>query len=105
MSSYENEAPSADVADDSYVSRSGHKNEEIPVQSDRERVEDPIDEAVADSDVQLNRDEKEAIDTSNIIGDRTRHAKPAAGTYRQPGDDEGLPTDDGTSSADVKESE
>lgn len=53
MSSYENEAPSGAVADDSYVSRPGHKNEEVPVQSDREVVEDPIDENVADSDLQL----------------------------------------------------
>ncbi|KAI6082474.1 hypothetical protein F4821DRAFT_246996 [Hypoxylon rubiginosum] len=105
MSSYENEAPSGAVADDSYVSRPGHKNEEVPVQSDREVVEDPIDENVADSDLQLGRDEKDAIDTSNIIDDRTRHAKPVTGTYRQPGDDEGLPDDDGTSSADVKSSE
>ena len=44
------------------------------------------------------RDDKEAIDKSNIIkGDRTRHAKPA-GTYKEPGDEEGLPgPDDGTS--------
>ncbi|KAI1771995.1 hypothetical protein F4818DRAFT_185238 [Hypoxylon cercidicola] len=105
MSSYENEAPSGAVADNSYVSRPGHKNEEVPVQSDQDRVEYPIDESIADSDSQLGRDEKEAIDTSNIIGDRTRHAKPAAGTYRQPGDEEGLPTDDGTSSADVKTAE
>ncbi|KAI0169902.1 hypothetical protein GGR52DRAFT_487378 [Hypoxylon sp. FL1284] len=101
MSSYESEAPSGAVADDSYVSRPGHKHEEMPVQSDQERVEDPIDENVADSDAQLGRDEKEAIDSSNIIDQRTRHAKPATGTYRQPGDEEGLPADDGTSSADV----
>ena len=45
------------------------------------------------------RDEKEAIDKSNILkGDRTRHATKPAGTYREPGDEEGLPgPDDGTS--------
>ena len=43
------------------------------------------------------RDDKDAIDTSNIIDERTRHAKPAEGTYREPGDEEGIPTDDGTS--------
>ncbi|EPE26518.1 hypothetical protein GLAREA_02431 [Glarea lozoyensis ATCC 20868] len=39
----------------------------------------------------VEQDEKEAIDTSNVLkGDRTRHAKPV-GTYREPGDEEGLP--------------
>ncbi|KAI0839225.1 hypothetical protein F5Y06DRAFT_295845 [Hypoxylon sp. FL0890] len=102
MPSYNNEAPSGNVADNSYVSRSGHKNEEIPVQSDGDLVEDPIDEGKADSDEQLERDDREAIDKSNIIDERTRHAKPSNGTYRQPGDEEGLPTEDGTSSADAK---
>lgn len=54
MPSYENEAPSADVADDSYVSRAGHKNEEVPVQADGDLVEDPIDETKADTDEQLS---------------------------------------------------
>jgi hypothetical protein len=46
----------------------------------------------------IEQDEAEAIDESNIIKGRTRHAKPT-GTYREPGDEEGLPgPDDGTSS-------
>lgn len=47
----------------------------------------------------LEKDEREAIDRSNIQkGDRTRHATKPAGTYREPGDEEGLPgPDDGTS--------
>ena len=49
----------------------------------------------------LVRDDKEAIDESNILDSKTRHAKPAQGSYREPGDEEGLPMDDGTSSADV----
>ena len=36
------------------------------------------------------QDDKEAIDKSNILNERTRGAAPA-GTYREPGDDEGLP--------------
>jgi hypothetical protein len=36
----------------------------------------------------LARDEKDAIDTSNIIDDRTRGAAKKAGTYTEPGDDE-----------------
>lgn len=45
---------------------------------------------------QTERDEKDAIDEDNIIDDRTRNAKPK-GTYKEPGDEEGLPTNDGTS--------
>ena len=43
------------------------------------------------------QDEKDAIDESNIVGGRTRGAKPSGG-YAEPGDEEGLPADDGTSS-------
>lgn len=42
----------------------------------------------------LERDDNEAIDEGNIVEGRTRHAKPEAGSYREPGDEEGLPTDD-----------
>ncbi|KAK6430322.1 hypothetical protein LTR95_013523 [Oleoguttula sp. CCFEE 5521] len=83
--------------DNDYKSRTGqHLN--VPVQSDETPVEDPIDPATADSDAQLEKDDKEAIDSSNIIdGSRTRGAKPA-GTYQEPGDEEGLPgPEDGTS--------
>lgn len=44
------------------------------------------------------RDDKEAIDEDNIVEGRTRGAKPS-GEYREPGDEEGLPSDDGTSAA------
>lgn len=43
------------------------------------------------------KDDSDAIDESNIIGGRTRGAKPAGG-YKEPGDEEGLPSADGTSS-------
>jgi hypothetical protein len=47
------------------------------------------------------RDEKEAIDESNILDERTRGAAKEAGTYAEPGDDEGLEAavegNDGTS--------
>lgn len=109
------DAPSGTVQDDSYVSRSGHKNEPLPVQSDNAKVEDPIDGNVADSDAQLGmsicppgsicnmltqcteRDDKDAIDRSNIMDDRTRGAGKPKGTYRDPGDTEGLPDNDGRS--------
>lgn len=102
--------PQGDVMDNDYKSGSG---EHIPVQGDEKPVEDPINPATADSDEQLGeffpqilqnvtkkvsaKDEDEAIDKSNIIGERTRGAKPA-GSYTEPGDEEGLPgPDDGTS--------
>ncbi|OOQ86365.1 hypothetical protein PEBR_21619 [Penicillium brasilianum] len=50
--------------------------QDIPVQDDIQDIEDPIDEGTANSDQQLASDEKEAIDRSNIINERTRHAKP-----------------------------
>ncbi|RDA82819.1 hypothetical protein CP532_6096 [Ophiocordyceps camponoti-leonardi (nom. inval.)] len=79
-------------AETDYVSRQGDKSE-IPVQADDARVEDPIDEDTADTDAQLARDEKDAIDTSNIIKEKTRHAAPKGG-YREPGDEEGIPVDE-----------
>ncbi|EPS28035.1 hypothetical protein POX_e07006 [Penicillium oxalicum] len=76
------------VQDNDYVT----KNEEIPVQDDLKEVEDPIDENVADSDEQLAKDESEAIDTSNIIKERTRHAKPQTENgYNEGPSEEDLP--------------
>ncbi|CAF3470446.1 unnamed protein product [Fusarium graminearum] len=97
MSDLEN-APSASYEDNSYVSRPGEKDQPIAVQADSDRVEDPIDAEQADTDAQLERDEKDAIDQSNIIEERTRGATQPGGTYQEPGDEEGLPTNDGTSS-------
>jgi len=88
--------PSGDVQDNDYKSRPGQST--IPVQSDDAPVEDPVDPETADSDEQLERDDKEAIDKSNIIDERTRGAAKSDGAYREPGDEEGLPSDDGTSS-------
>ena len=39
----------------------------------------------------IGKDENEAIDTRNIIDERTRGATKKAGTYRELGDKEGLP--------------
>lgn len=117
--------PRGDAQDNDYVSRPGQKEAGIPVLSDDAPIEDPVDAEVADSDEQLGkdpflpliisasakhqaienetnhsaaRDETEAIDKSNIIEEKTRGAKPT-GSYREPGDEEGLPgPEDGTSS-------
>ncbi|KAF2199852.1 hypothetical protein GQ43DRAFT_375258 [Delitschia confertaspora ATCC 74209] len=80
--------------DDSYATEGP-----IPVQKDDSPVEDAYDPATADSDKQLERDEAEAIDKSNIIKERTRGAAKEPGTYAEPGDEEGMPSpEDGTSS-------
>ncbi|KAI1384210.1 uncharacterized protein F4822DRAFT_434149 [Hypoxylon trugodes] len=90
MSFYSDEAPapSANVADKPYISHTSRKDEDAPVQTD---AGIPIDEGIATADLKLTHEDKEALDTSNIIGERTRHAKPANGTYAQLGDEEGLP--------------
>lgn len=41
----------------------------------------------------LERDDNEAIDKSNIVEGRTRGAKPDGGSYREPGDEEALPSE------------
>ncbi|WYZ43156.1 hypothetical protein EsH8_VI_000855 [Colletotrichum jinshuiense] len=83
-----NEIPSGEVKDNEYVSRQGDR-EPISVLGDDAKIDDPIDAETADSDAQLERDDKEAIDKSNIVDERTRGAKPT-GQYREPGDTEGL---------------
>jgi hypothetical protein len=47
------DAPAGDAQDNDYVSRTGQKQGPIPVQSDNDTVDDPIDGATADSDEQL----------------------------------------------------
>ncbi|KAK0968785.1 hypothetical protein LTS01_016580 [Friedmanniomyces endolithicus] len=96
----QNEVPSGTGASDNdYVSRTGQKEAPVPVQKDEDSVEDPIDPATADSDEVLAQDERAAIDPNNIIyGGRTRGAAKKAGTYTEPGDEEGMPpASDGTS--------
>ncbi|KAL0936851.1 uncharacterized protein CTRU02_209067 [Colletotrichum truncatum] len=87
-----NEAPTGEYQDSEYVSRPSQRGQPISVQADDAKVEDPIDARTADTDEQLERDDKEAIDKSNILDERTRHAKPS-GQYREPGDTEGLERD------------
>ncbi|EHK21111.1 uncharacterized protein TRIVIDRAFT_59511 [Trichoderma virens Gv29-8] len=75
--------PEGQVQDDSYVTS---RKEPIPVESDNAVVEDPVQTSLADTDQQLEQDEKEAIDKSNIIDQRTRGSKPR-GSYKEPGDE------------------
>ncbi|ROT43141.1 hypothetical protein SODALDRAFT_347939 [Sodiomyces alkalinus F11] len=73
-------APEGQVQDDSYATGA---NESVPVQSDDAKVEEPIKTELADTDQQLEQDEREAVDKSNIIQEGLRHAKPR-GTYKEP---------------------
>lgn len=50
-----------------------------------------------DVDILTARDDKDAIDQSNILDERTRGATAKQGTYREPGDEEGLGGNDGRS--------
>ncbi|KAK6948952.1 hypothetical protein Daesc_009024 [Daldinia eschscholtzii] len=63
---------------------------ESPVseQSDQDTIESPADEIVDDYVVKLGKDDREAIDPSNIISERTRHAKPINGSYILSDDEE-----------------
>ncbi|KAK8179534.1 hypothetical protein BC567DRAFT_208510 [Phyllosticta citribraziliensis] len=110
-----NETP----VDNSYTSRPGQQKAGVPVQSDDAPIDDPVANSNVDpdSDEQLGKyphpssspkdrfltpcaekDENAAIDESNILdGGKTRGVKVPPGTYKEPGDEEGLPTEDGTS--------
>ncbi|KAI9831546.1 MAG: hypothetical protein M1819_004776 [Sarea resinae] len=91
------DVPSGSVQDDSYASRTGQSH--IPVQKDDAPLDDPYQPKFSNSDEQLQADDADAIDSSNIIGSKTRGAKPRTGGYGEPGDEEGLPgPEDGTSS-------
>jgi hypothetical protein len=101
-------APAGDLDDNNYVTRPGHKNDPIPVQSDEDLVIDQIDAKTADSKTQLGtytltvirmrkifsgansgeliaKDDKEAIDVGNILvgGSEFRGEGPRGG-YREP---------------------
>ncbi|MCJ1439651.1 MAG: hypothetical protein MMC23_000131 [Stictis urceolatum] len=77
------------VNDDSYATS---RNETIPVQKDSDAVEDPIQAPDSNSDAQLERDENDAIDQSNVMGQRTRGAKPG-GSYSEGPDEDDLPAE------------
>ncbi|KAK3302719.1 uncharacterized protein B0T15DRAFT_543735 [Chaetomium strumarium] len=78
-------APEGQVYDPSY--KTG-KNEPVPVIDDEAQVEDPMKPGKADSDKQLEQDEREAIDKGNIMKDRMRHATKPKGTYAEPSDEQ-----------------
>lgn len=99
--------------DATYNDYSTEGGQQVPVQDDNAPIEEGVDAATADSDAQLGtsfadgdrlknvtndsvvseRDDNEAIDKSNIVEGRTRGAKPDGGSYREPGDNEALPSE------------
>ncbi|KAJ9492627.1 hypothetical protein VN97_g578 [Penicillium thymicola] len=91
---YERENDPAPVTEDfvenSYVRepKSNLRNQ-LPVQEDEQSYEDPMQPPYSNSDQQLEVDEREAINKSNIMrGDRLRHEKPRSTTKYSEGPDE-----------------
>ncbi|KAL1986121.1 hypothetical protein VTN96DRAFT_6773 [Rasamsonia emersonii] len=86
--------PGTPPPDDSYV-RDTNPNWTNRVQPDDAPYDDPVQPPYSNSDEQLEQDEKEAIDPSNIIqGDRLRHAKPrTANRYNEGPAEDDLPED------------
>ncbi|PQK16910.1 hypothetical protein BB8028_0007g01100 [Beauveria bassiana] len=77
----ESYVPDGQVQDhSSYVTRA---KEPVSVQGDDVAVEEPVSESKANSRAQLERDENEAIDESNMVKGTTRGAKPRTGSYKE----------------------
>ncbi|OTA59747.1 hypothetical protein K449DRAFT_436006 [Hypoxylon sp. EC38] len=81
------DAPEGQVSDESYAAEARKDNAGIPVLKDDDNVEDPINPKEADSNKQLERDEAEAIDKTNVLKERTRGANPG-GAYTEPTDED-----------------
>ncbi|KAF1987109.1 hypothetical protein K402DRAFT_331570 [Aulographum hederae CBS 113979] len=84
-----------DFADNDYASRTGQN--ELKVEKDTDTIDSGVNPETEDSDEQLAKDDTDAIDESNMVSGRTRGAGKPKGTYTEPGDEEGLPSEDGTS--------
>ncbi|OTA91904.1 hypothetical protein M434DRAFT_388143 [Hypoxylon sp. CO27-5] len=86
------DAPEGQVCDESYAAEARKDNAGIPVLKDDDNVEDPINPNEAGSDKQLERDEAEAIDKTNVLKERTRGADPRI-SYTEPTDEDLGPTE------------
>ncbi|KAJ6023490.1 hypothetical protein N7499_008886 [Penicillium canescens] len=82
--------------DNSYKENRSNLKGQVPVQGDNERYEDPIQPPYSNTDQQLEEDENEAIDKSNILrGDRLRHAKPrTSNKYNEGPEEDDLPAEE-----------
>jgi hypothetical protein len=116
------DVPSDEVKDNSYVFED--EKEPIPVEPDDAPVEDPVQPPESNSDEELGnllhlheshtsnasvkirqataQDEAEVVVDHKVIGERTRGATKPAGTYREPGDEEGLPAGNDTGRSNIK---
>ncbi|OKL58185.1 hypothetical protein UA08_06396 [Talaromyces atroroseus] len=81
-----------DFKDSSYTTDQASR---IPVQSDNKPYDDPFQPPQSNSNQQLEQDERDAIDPSNILqGDRNRlrHAKPkTANRYNEGPNEDDIP--------------
>ncbi|KAL3457998.1 hypothetical protein BJX64DRAFT_292562 [Aspergillus heterothallicus] len=90
----DDDAPvSGDYYDNSYVYESGAGGKfsmGVPVQRDEDNYEDPMQPPFSNSQEQLERNEREAIDQSNVMRGGLRHAKPRyqSGYNEGPGEDD-----------------
>lgn len=91
--------PQGNPTGNDYVSRPGHKQDPIPVQKDGAPAESDNSQQYSSKLTRANGnigEDRVPVDKSNVI-DKTRHAAKSAETYREPGDTEGLPEDNGRS--------
>ncbi|RDL34997.1 uncharacterized protein BP5553_06928 [Venustampulla echinocandica] len=72
--------------------------EPVPIIKDETEVDHPRERNKPNSSARLQDDDTEAINKGNILKGRTRHATKRSGTYTGPGDNEGIPDDNGRSS-------
>ncbi|CAG7940600.1 unnamed protein product [Penicillium nalgiovense] len=80
--------------DDSYAKETKpNLRGQVPVQGQKQQYDDPMQPPYSNTDQQLEEDEQEAIDKSNVLrGDRLRHAKPrTSNKYNEGPDEEDLP--------------
>ncbi|KAL4790021.1 hypothetical protein BDV19DRAFT_382646 [Aspergillus venezuelensis] len=89
-----------DIHDNSYAYQTGNQGFSmgIPVQRDEDDLEDPMQPPYSNSNQQLEQDENEAIDRSNMLNDpssgrTTRRNKPQATGYSEGPDEDDLPSE------------
>ncbi|KAJ9480918.1 hypothetical protein VN97_g12601 [Penicillium thymicola] len=85
---------SGDIKDDSYTKETNaNLRGQVAVQEDDQQYDDPMQPPYSNTDQQLEEDEQEAIDKSNILrGDRLRHEKPrTSDKYSEGPDEDDLP--------------
>ncbi|KAJ5969263.1 hypothetical protein N7501_005511 [Penicillium viridicatum] len=83
-----------DFTENSYaVEPQSNLRDQVPVQEDEQPYEDLMQPPYSNSDQQLEDDEREALNKSNIMrGDRLRHAKPrTANKYNEGPGESDLP--------------